>query len=249
MPKINHWWTTRPKRKLITVVDVLRVFLTITEGKKWAGNRSLHLEFEQALEDQGLKGKGDRRDQGGGGGRTYAAWLFSFGLWFAEDDGIVRSTFAGEDLVKGIDPVPILTSQLLNFQYPSPYSQNTKVDPRFRIFPFRFILQLLLDSRLDEYLTESEIGGFVITQAETDKNLSDVVQSIIAYRKSGNNDSIFDKTFTDTFGVLSKLNDTANTFANQLEFTQLISRLDESRISIAPGQKRCPAVNYSYQRV
>src|SRR5690349_4700698 len=125
----NHWWTTRPKRKLITVPDVLRVFLTVAEGKVWSRNRALHREFEKALEDAGLKGVGARRDAGGGGGRTYASWLYSFGLWFAEDTTeIVRSTFAGDDLLKGKDPVPILTEQLLNFQYPSPTSLKNKVD-------------------------------------------------------------------------------------------------------------------------
>lgn len=239
MPTINHWWTTRPKRKLITVVDVLRVFLTVAEGRIWSRNRTLHLEFEGALEAQGLKGTGVRRDQGGGGGRTYAKWLSSFGLWFADSAGVVHSTFAGEDLLKGSDPVPVLTSQILNFQYPSPFSQDTRVSPRFRIFPFRFILQLLLDPRLDGYLTESEIAGFAATEAETDKDLSKVVQNISAYRKSGNNDSIFDGAFADDFGALSNLKDTANTFANQLEFTQLIIRRDgEGRIEIAAGQER-----------
>ena len=41
-----------------------------------------HLSFEDELEQKGLKRKGDRWDQGGGGGRTYLAWLQSLGLVF-----------------------------------------------------------------------------------------------------------------------------------------------------------------------
>jgi hypothetical protein len=221
------------------MVDVLRVFLTVTEGKKWQGNRTLHLEFEKALEDQGLKGVGTRRDQGGGGGRTYAAWLFSFGLWFADEShGLVHPTFAGEDLLKGVDPVPVLTAQILNFQYPSPFSKITRVANRFRIFPFRFLLKLLMDSTLDGYLTEKEIAGFVITRGETESDLAGVVKLITDFRKKGSNDSCFDSAFQSAFGTLTKLRDTANTFVNQLEFTQLIVRQDESRVSIAVGREK-----------
>lgn len=237
MAEINHWWTTRPKRKLITIVDVLRVFLTVTEGKQWSRNSSIHLEFEKALEDQGLKGEGERRDQGGGGGRTYAAWLGSFGLWFSDNVGVVHSTFAGEDLLKGLDPVPIITEQLLNFQYPSPFSHTTRVNARFKIFPFRFIFQLLLDVRLNGYITEAELAGIVITKAETERDLPNIISEIAAFRLTGNDDSIFDAAFQNTFGKLSKLKDTANTLVNQLEFTQLISRDDEGRISIVQRQE------------
>ncbi len=235
--RINHWWTTRPKRKLITVVDVLRVFLTISEGKIWRGTRSLHLEFEKALEEQGLKGAGTRRDQGGGGGRTYARWLSSLGLWFAEDAaGIVRSTYAGEDLLKGADPVPILTHQLLNFQFPSPFSVATRMDARFRLFPFRFILDALLDERLEGYLTQAELGGLVITRAERASDLSGVVSEIVSFRKRGGNEEEFDDAFERMFGSFSKLKDTANTFFNQLEYTQLIDRIGD-HVYLKPGEK------------
>jgi hypothetical protein len=235
---INHWWTTRPKRKLITLVDVLRVFLAVAEGKQWSRNRDLHREFENALEENGLKGEGDRRDGQAGGARTYAAWLLSFGLWFEDSSSLVRPTFAGEDLVKGVAPVPIITEQLLNFQYPSPFSQKTRVNLRFRIFPFRFILKLLLQPKLNGMLSKAEIARFVITKAETDKDLNSVVESITAYRNSNEDDSIFDDSFVQTYGNITKLEDTANTFINQLEYTQLIGRIDgESKVFILDSQK------------
>ncbi len=237
MPRINHWWTTRPKRKLITIVEVLRVFLTVTESKVWRGNRPLHLEFETALEQQGLKGIGVRRDHTGGGGRTYKAWLESFGLWFAEDaNGQVHATFAGDDLLKGMSPVSIMTRQILNFQYPSQFSRATLVNPRFRIQPFRFILKLLLRAELDGYLTQEELAGCVMPYAETDADLDACVRRIVAYRRSGNDDAIFDAAFEAIYGRLSKIRDTANTFFNQLEFTQLVEREDGGRISVIPAR-------------
>jgi hypothetical protein len=239
MKVINHWWTTRPKRKLITAVDALRVFMAVAEGKEWRGNRDSHLAFETALEQAKIKGVGERRDQQGGGGRTYAAWLYSFGLWFEDQSNLVRLTFAGEDLVKYKPPVPIFTKQLLDFQYPSPYSIITKVNPRFKIFPFRFLLKLLLSSKLEGRLTKAEIARFVITKAETDSDFDEVVSSIVAYRNTGSDDSIIDNTFEQTFGSISKLEDVANTFINQLEYTQLILRDDaESYIFIPDSCRR-----------
>jgi hypothetical protein len=236
---INHWWTTRPKRKLITIVDVLRVFLTIAEGNQWRRNRELHREFEEALESNRLKGVGNRREGSGSGGRTYASWLFSFGLWFEDDDGIVRSTFAGEDLVKGKAPVPIITEQLMKYQYPSPYSQTTRVNSRFRIFPFQFILRLLQHPKLDGVLSKTEIAGFVLTNAETHKDLNTVVDLIRSYRNNGEDNSIFDDTFEEQYGNFKKLNDTANTFINQLEFTQLIGRMHgESKLYILDDKRK-----------
>ena len=67
---INNWWVTRPKRKLTSVPEVLAVVATDALNKGWEGDRKLHLKVEEGLEVSGLKREGDRRDQGGGGGRT-----------------------------------------------------------------------------------------------------------------------------------------------------------------------------------
>jgi AlwI restriction endonuclease. len=235
---INHWWSTRPKRKLITIVDVLRVFLAVAEGKKWSANRELHREFENALEANGLKGEGERRDGQAGGARTYGAWLLSFGLWFEDSSGLVRSTFAGDDLVKGKPPVPIMTEQLFNYQHPSPFSRKTRVDPRFRLFPFRFILRLLLHPKLNGLLSKNEIALFVITNAESEKDLNAVAGLVTSFRASGENESSFDEQFTKKYGSLTNLRDTANTLINQLDYTQLIGRTEgEDKIFILDSKR------------
>jgi len=73
---LNYWWVTRPKRKLNSIPDVLAVFAESSMSDTWFGQRNSHLSLENALEQSGLKREGDRRDQTGGGGRTYKAWLF-----------------------------------------------------------------------------------------------------------------------------------------------------------------------------
>ena len=79
---INHWWVTRPKRILSPVPEILGLVTCDFLDKQWKGIHGSHLSFEDELEQKGLKRKGDRWDQGGGGGRTYLAWLQSLGLVF-----------------------------------------------------------------------------------------------------------------------------------------------------------------------
>ena len=153
---MNYWWATRPKRDLSSIPELLGSVICSYLDKEWSGSHASHLSFEAELEKCGLKRKGDRRDQGGGGGRTYLAWLRSLGLVF--DYGphnILKPTLAGEALLSGKSPTEVLTKQVLNYQFPSAYSlsRNVEVSPRFAIRPFRFLLRLLLDSRI-MHLTE-----------------------------------------------------------------------------------------------
>ena len=70
---LNYWWVTRPKRKLNSVPEVLAAFADLSLNQAWDGKRDSHLAYEDALESAGLKRKGERRDQTGGGARTYKA--------------------------------------------------------------------------------------------------------------------------------------------------------------------------------
>ena len=82
---INTWWVTRPKRKLNSIPEVLATFAEISLDQEWQGQRDTHLSLEDALEEAGLKRKGERRDQTGGGARTYLAWIVSLGLIFRQE--------------------------------------------------------------------------------------------------------------------------------------------------------------------
>ena len=120
---INHWWVTRPKRKLDSVPEVLSAIASQALDAQWLGQRQTHLSVEEALEASGLKRVGQRRDQTGGGARTYIAWLKSLGLVFIQESTKqLRLTLAGEALMNGDSPVSVISNQVLKYQFPSPFS-------------------------------------------------------------------------------------------------------------------------------
>ncbi|MFC7370756.1 restriction endonuclease FokI C-terminal domain-containing protein [Fictibacillus iocasae] len=245
---INNWQVPRNKRKLYPVVDVLSLFTLQTLGDIWSNNLNRQLDFEEELERYGLKRTGQRRDRRAGGARTYEAWLFNLGLIFKETNtDLVRTTLAGEALLSGQPPVPIITNQLMKLQYPSPYSVRSRVDinNRFQIRPFRFLLRLLADNRVRD-LSKEEIGRFVITEGdnETTACFEHVVQRIVSYRSNG--DGVLPTDFDERYpssttgtrlraATISYLEDIANTFINYLEYTQLINRNPKGSIYIIPG--------------
>ena len=116
------------------------------------------------FEKAGLKRVGDRRDQTGGGARTYKAWLMSLGLIFTQEStGRIKLTLAGEAIMNGDSPVSVLTNQILKYQFPSAFSvgRGVQVASRFKIRPFRFLLKLLDDPRVMS-LSEDEIAAYFL---------------------------------------------------------------------------------------
>lgn len=145
---LNYWQVTRPKRQLNSAPEILATFVEYSLFKQWEKQRGLHLRMEEELERAGLKRIGERRDQTGGGGRTYLAWLKSLGLIFTQKNtDFLQLTLAGEALLNGENPVAVLRNQILKYQFPSPYSLGFQVNvsPRFKIRPFRFLFRLLAD--------------------------------------------------------------------------------------------------------
>ncbi len=168
---LNYWWVTRPKRKLDSIPAVLACCAAVAQSCEWQGNTYTHLQFEEELEKRGLKRVGERKDQRGGGGRTYFVWLSSLGLVFIQEEtGMVKLTLAGEAIVSGKQPEEVLKNQVLKYQFPSPFSlsvssSKTRVTERFKIRPFRFLLKLLCDKRIGCYLTQEEVGRVVAVEA------------------------------------------------------------------------------------
>lgn len=246
---INNWQVPRNKRRLYPVVDILSLFTLQNLGETWRQDITRQLDFESELERYGIKAVGQRRDRRAGGARTYESWLNNLGLIFTETDtGIVRTTLAGDELLAGQPPVPIITNQLMKLQYPSPYSIRNRVgiNERFHIRPFRFLLRLLMDARIDT-LSKGEIARFVITEGENESDVcfNHVVDRILDYRHYG--DTVLPFDFEElhpssTTGVRSReatidyLEDIANTLINYLEYTQLIARNADRRIFILPHQ-------------
>ena len=239
---INTWWATRPKRKLNSVPEVLAAFAEMSLDQQWQGQRDTHLSLEEALEEAGLKRVGERRDQTGGGGRTYLAWISSLGLVFTQESTrLLKLTLAGEAIMNGDSPVSVLKNQVLKYQFPSSFSMSRGVDvsPRFKIRPFRFMLKMLMDERVG-YISEEELAKIVITNAEneTKECYESVVEKLIAFRNRGDRvleDDFFERYAPKTGKVnpdhpFSHLMDIANTFINWLEYTQLAKRSEEDRL-------------------
>lgn len=235
---INYWWVTRPKRKLNSVPDVLAVFAEKALNQVWLGQRSSHLSIEDALETEGLKREGERRDQTGGGARTYQSWLMSLGLIFTQTNTKqLRLTLAGEAIINGESPVKILSNQIIKYQFPSSYSlgRGVQVNKRFKIHPFWFLLKLMMDTRI-QWLTQEEIAKIVIVEAEneTDTHYEYIVKRLVEFRNSG--DLCLQKDFFDIYRgskrtvnpahPFSNLLDIANTMMNWLEYTQFVIRED-----------------------
>lgn len=233
---LNYWWVTRPKRKLNSVPEVLTVFSQLSLDQIWNRQSGLQLTFESKLEESGLKKIGERRDQTGGGGRTYKAWLISLGLIFKyEKTNEIKLTLAGESIIAGDSPVLVIRNQILKYQFPSSFSISKGVDVnrRFKIRPFRFLLRLLSDERIG-YLTEEEIAKIIIVEAENETKscFESVVNRILRFRESG--DNVLQLDFFELFSSsknkskkiqsFDHLFSIANTFVNWLDYTQLISR-------------------------
>ena len=256
----DYWWVTRPKRKLNTIPEELAAFSAVAVGKKWTKNRESHIAYEIELEKSGTKRIGERRDASGSGGRTHAAMLYSLGLWFEFEEKVFL-TLAGEAIMQGKSPIPVLKKQVLRFQYPSPYADSVRLNPRFKIRPFIFLLRLLLDERID-HLMQEEIAWIVAIEAENEsvKCYEKVVEQILRYRSYG--ESIFsDSYFRDHDASQSNLMDVANTMMNWLDYTQLVYReqkligidatkIDEAKqiVNDAPAFIKYPVDADIYQR-
>lgn len=245
---LNYWWVTRPKRKLNSIPEVLASFADLSLNQEWEGQRNSHLAYEDALEEAGLKRKGERRDQTGGGGRTYKAWLVSLGLIFTQEStGKIKLTLAGEAIMNGDSPVEVLKGQILKYQFPSSFSigRGVQVASRFKIRPFRFLLKLMSDEKI-KYLTEEEIAKVIVTEAEneSDKCYNYIVDRIIQFRNYGDaclEEDFFTKYKSSKGAVnpehpYSHLTDLANTIINWLEYTQLVKR-DGGQVAVLDDKR------------
>lgn len=239
---LNYWWVTRPKRRLNSIPEVLACCAKVSLDQEWRGMRNTHLLLEEELEEAGLKRRGERRDQKGGGGRTYLAWVSSLGLVFIQEStGCLKLTLAGEAIMAGDSPVAVLKNQILKYQFPSAFSMGRSVNvaPRFKIRPFRFLLRLLVDPAV-EHLSEDEIAKIVIIEAEneTEQCYQKVVDRLREFRIKGDSclDSDFFEKYRSSKGTVNPdhpfkhLTDVANTITNWLEYTQLAKRSEDDKM-------------------
>ena len=100
----NHWFVSRQKRQLTTILHALVAYSDVCEGKEW--NTTLQLKFEDVLGNREITEHGKLRarksNEGGGGIRTLFKQMKDLGLVFLEDDSnTCRLTLIGEEIVKG----------------------------------------------------------------------------------------------------------------------------------------------------
>lgn len=240
---INHWWVTRPKRQLNSIPEILSVINDRLVNMCWQGQTATQLAFENALEQSNLKRTGDRRDQRGGGARTYIAWLKSLGLLFEQEKTkALKLTLAGEAVLAGESPVEIITDQIFKYQFPSSFSiannAKNRVHERFKIRPFRFLFRLLLDDRI-QFLSEDEIAKVILLEAEneSEKCYKQIVHNLLNFRSNG------DKALSDYVKecccadkIPARLKEVANTIMNWVEYTQLARRDGEKNLRILPDK-------------
>lgn len=248
----NTWWVSRPKRSLSAAPGALRELASAVAGKSWRDeSQETQRAYKKQLEKSQLKAARRKRDDNGGGPRTYVAWLRSLGLLWEDPDHQLYLTLAGEAIVQGDQNLlEIMSRQILHHQFPSNYTTGNwlaSVSDRFQVRPFVLLLQLLLDERLEGYLTQKDDVAKIVLCYGTSNNqacVDDVVQRILALRREGNSSLPADylasfRSRRSKEATLEKLfanlNDIANTVGNWLSHTQLVHREHGGRWVIAPG--------------
>ena len=187
--KRKIWWVTRPTRDLHDIEEALRCFAGMARGKQWRGNRELHQRFEG--ENPAKTPNVGKHGSAGSGGRTWAAWLRMWGLWYNEKQ--VALTDGGNLIVSASDPVEVhnqIVHQIMIFQITSAYHERLKPgqSPGFEVFPFRFMLKMLLDERI-RFLSVDEIGLFLL-QVKKPSEHNRVARKILEWREAGRSEEV-----------------------------------------------------------
>lgn len=218
------WQMTRATRQIGSAMDATPLLKEVFEGKK--NTRELQKRFGERLAEEGIKTSGKTRADSGGN-RTWMTLPKIFGLCYEDENKIVRFTQAGNVVAKGgKTAMQIMAKQLLTFQYPNRTQEHSsqKMSEKFGIFPYRFLVKLLLNVK---YLTVQEIEFFVLP-VSSENELDSVTKQIELFRKGNNRldyDSHRKKYKKDHEAALYKkyINDLANTFKNHMEFLPGIS--------------------------
>lgn len=184
------WFITRPERDpkfhreaLIALAEATNNF-TI----KWSSNRQAHLKYEQTLSQHEIKRNNTSND--GSGGRTWAALLKTFAYIYTNENGYLKLTRIGQEILAGRNVRENITKQILTLQIPNAYFLESgfrpKFDKKFRIRPARFLIKLTNQPTLNYYLTKEEITYFALT-AKNDNQLDSITEEILQFRNLDSN--------------------------------------------------------------
>jgi hypothetical protein len=153
-------------------------------------------------------------------------------LGFVDLDPQIRITKAGKELITGRWPNEIFLRQLLKFQAPSPYHQETEsVKNQFFIKPYLELMRLIRDL---EYLTFDEVKIFVLQL--TDYRKYDIIRNkILQFRENvKKNTGKYKKFIRDTWdkeiGIVFEKNIlTGNTKTRESKDTSLKNFMETKR--------------------
>ena len=171
------------------------------------------------------------RDKDPGDFRTYRTQLSAFGLIFESKDGIIDFTKAGRDILKGLSPLKVLQSQVFRHQYPSCYSisSHVNIDTGINLRPFVVILRLLLDSRLNGYITNAE-AAIPVALGKTEADHDKLVAAVLELRGGRALKDVTQLNNLYTLRIskgelkLTELMNIGNTFLNVLIGTRLVEK-------------------------
>ncbi|MCP3033437.1 AlwI family type II restriction endonuclease [Halobacillus sp. A1] len=246
------WFITRPERDPKFHIDALEALAEATNGfkEKWQGHRSIHLEYERALNRHGIKR--DNLSKDGSGGRTWVAMLKTFSYVYTNEEGYLRVTRVGEALLNEHKIRENTSKQILTLQIPNGYFLSSGFRPKFEegfeVHPARFLVRLANQETLDFYVTKEEITFFAL-KAKKNSDLDDVVKQICDFRKSSfetqqemkkeiatefDHRERSDKGARDFEGAHS---DVAHTFMLMCDYTELVEYVRGKFIRV-PSEKR-----------
>ncbi|MBD3797208.1 MAG: hypothetical protein IE916_02250 [Epsilonproteobacteria bacterium] len=243
-PKYRRiWMWPRNKRRIPSwaIANMLSIVKVQTSSETIvSGNIELQNIMTKAMESSGLKKAGEQYHPNPGGMRTYLSQLEGLGLIFYRPDRSLWFTLAGEDIVSGKPPLPILQTMILKYQYPSVYSMGAQVriNPSLKIKPYLFLLKLLMDPDIG-YLTNKEIAIPVI-YGHNNSCYALCKEKILLLRSGEEFENIIDSTSEDLYtprgSSLQNIFDIANTFKNVLQsfcfiYTEKNGRIEQAYLN------------------
>jgi len=209
------WNMSRSIRQLNLIRDLFPIFKEYVEGDTWDGNKAIQKKLEQKLqkefknENSKIKVQTNATSKNPGHMRTRGNYLQIHGLWYSDKNNKVVVTQAGKEIADNpLNFIDQMWSQILRFQYPNPYHADgqQKMDSSFKIFPYRFIVKLLLDKRI-KYLDSYELAYFVLkvkNQNEFDKTVRDIIRFRIFEQKDGI--SLSDRKYKNKIFLIDEFN-------------------------------------------
>jgi hypothetical protein len=247
-PTTRKLWMLPRNIRRVEPLKLSRILSCLFTVAQPLNNQKLQDQLYSQFENLGLKRpKGSAGVSNPGGLRTYLAQLRCLGLAYQDKNKVLQATNAGAEITTGSRPVAVLRCQLLRMQYPSVHGNNVHMDASIKIKPFSFLIDLLRDTELQNYLTEPEMCVPVI-YGHTSKDFGRVKEKILAMRNSNVQlrdvvDSLEDlltpscELVTDTeLNWQRRLQDVAeiaNTFKNFLLAARLIWKDNNGRCFLA----------------